>query len=82
MLQTYADIHKYSVTELSNFWEDVWNLVGMIYEGEYTHVVDEHARMDSLPEWFPGVKLNYVDMVCLHYPAGGFPARKLTFSPL
>lgn len=35
----------------------------MIYEGHYTSVVDENARIDSLPQWFPGVKLNYVEMV-------------------
>lgn len=60
-IKTYTEFQKWSVTELGTFWGDVWDAVGMLYEGEYTSVVDENARMDSIPDWFPGVRLNYAE---------------------
>lgn len=62
-LQTSADIHKWSVDNLSAFWGDIWDTVGIIHEGTRTTVVDETARMDSIPDWFPGVKLNFTELV-------------------
>lgn len=35
----------------------------MIHEGSYTRVVDESARMDSVPSWFAGVKLNFAENI-------------------
>ncbi|KAF8243555.1 acetoacetyl-CoA synthase [Wilcoxina mikolae CBS 423.85] len=64
-LQTYKEIQQWSVDKLADFWETVWHYpeTAIIYEGEYTSVVDENARMDSIPDWFPGVRLNYAENI-------------------
>ncbi|KAI5854439.1 acetoacetyl-coenzyme A synthetase [Tricharina praecox] len=62
-LQTSDDIHKWSVDNLAAFWGDIWENVGMIHEGAWTSVVDETARIDSIPDWFPGVKLNFTELL-------------------
>lgn len=33
----------------------------MIYSGSYTKVVDESARIDSIPHWFEGVYINFAE---------------------
>jgi acetoacetyl-CoA synthetase len=33
----------------------------LIYSGSYTKVVDESARIDSIPRWFDGVHLNFAE---------------------
>jgi acetoacetyl-CoA synthetase len=35
----------------------------MIYSGSYTQVVDESARIDSVPRWFEGVYLNFAENI-------------------
>lgn len=33
----------------------------LIYTGSYDRVVDENMRMDEIPRWFEGVKLNFAE---------------------
>ncbi|KAI9822671.1 MAG: hypothetical protein M1827_000390 [Pycnora praestabilis] len=47
----------------SRFWQDVWEDLGIIHGGRYTQVVDESARMDSIPAWFHGVTLNFAENI-------------------
>ncbi|CAG8027846.1 unnamed protein product [Penicillium olsonii] len=58
---TFHDMHEYSIQNRSTFWEFCWNYFQLIHEGTYKQVVDESARMDSLPEWFTGVRLNFAE---------------------
>jgi acetoacetyl-CoA synthetase len=58
-------MHQYSVTKRSNFWAFLWDYSGLIHEGNYTQVVDESARMDSVPIWFDGIKLNFAENILL-----------------
>lgn len=43
----------------------------MIHEGNYTRVVDESARMDSVPRWFEGVRLNFAENLLYSVQDGG-----------
>ncbi|KAI5780956.1 acetoacetyl-CoA synthase [Geopyxis carbonaria] len=61
-LQTFQDIHTYSVTELSNFYEDIWHHTGMIYHGELTGIIDENAPIETVPDWYPGARVNFTEM--------------------
>ncbi|KAI5812685.1 acetoacetyl-CoA synthase [Pyronema omphalodes] len=62
-LETYKEFRQWSIDNLSDFWGSLWDYEdsGIIKEGQYTSVVDESARMDSIPDWFPGVKINYAE---------------------
>jgi acetoacetyl-CoA synthetase len=33
----------------------------LIYSGSYAKVVDESARIDSIPRWFEGVRMNFAE---------------------
>ncbi|KAF9771387.1 hypothetical protein IL306_010979 [Fusarium sp. DS 682] len=63
--KSFADLHQYSVTERSDFWAFLWEYSGLIHEGTYTRVVDESARMDSIPAWFEGIRLNFAENLLL-----------------
>lgn len=67
-------MHRYSVTNRSDFWAFLWDYSGLIHEGVYTEVVDESARMDSIPVWFDGIKLNFAENLLL--PLRGQPSKE------
>ncbi|KAL4765160.1 acetoacetyl-CoA synthase [Aspergillus foveolatus] len=60
-LPTYYDLYTWSVTNRAAFWEFSWRYFPIIHEGSYTTVVDESARIDSIPSWFKGVRLNFAE---------------------
>ncbi|KAL4872235.1 hypothetical protein BDV12DRAFT_162532 [Aspergillus spectabilis] len=58
---TYYDLYTWSVKNRAAFWDFSWKYFPIIYEGSYTTVVDESARIDSIPTWFEGVRLNFAE---------------------
>lgn len=65
-------MYQYSVQPQNRtaFWDFCWKYFGLIHEGSYTQIVDESARMDSVPEWFAGVKLNFAENLLFSKSAG------------
>ncbi|KAJ5087315.1 Acetoacetyl-CoA synthetase [Penicillium angulare] len=59
--KTFHDMYLYSIQNRSEFWVFCWNYFPIIHEGTYTRIYDETARMDSVPEWFSGIKLNFAE---------------------
>lgn len=59
----YEALHKWSIENYCNFWEEVWKFTGIIHSEPYTKVLDkENATIDSLPfSWFEGARLNYAE---------------------
>jgi acetoacetyl-CoA synthetase len=62
-MQTWEDLHYFSVDHLSEFWEEVLQQFPIIRSGSYSQVVDETARMDSIPAWFEGMKVNFAENI-------------------
>ncbi|KAF9894296.1 hypothetical protein FE257_007799 [Aspergillus nanangensis] len=60
-LPSYHDLHQWSITNRAAFWSFCWDYFPIISSGKYTSVVDESARIDSVPEWFPGVRVNFAE---------------------
>ncbi|KAL4913828.1 hypothetical protein BDW62DRAFT_191748 [Aspergillus aurantiobrunneus] len=60
-LPTYYDLYTWSVKNRAAFWDFSWKYFPIIHEGSYTTVVDESARIDSIPSWFDGVRLNFAE---------------------
>ncbi|KAL4969303.1 acetoacetyl-CoA synthase [Aspergillus stella-maris] len=60
-LPTYHDLYTWSVKNRAEFWGFSWKYFNIIHEGSYTTVVDESARIDSIPKWFEGVRLNFAE---------------------
>ncbi|KAJ5918023.1 AMP-dependent synthetase/ligase [Penicillium verhagenii] len=60
-LKTFHDMYLYSIQNRTAFWDFCWNYFPIIHEGSYSQIVDESARMDSVPEWFSGIKVNFAE---------------------
>ncbi|KAF9894350.1 hypothetical protein FE257_007853 [Aspergillus nanangensis] len=60
---TWAEMHSWAVKNPAPFWDFCWTYFPIIHEGSYTCVVDEASRMDSIPRWFEGVRLNYAENI-------------------
>ena len=62
-MQSWEDLHTWSVDHISEFWEEVFQQYPIIHSGSYSQVVDETARMDSIPKWFDGIQINFAENV-------------------
>jgi acetoacetyl-CoA synthetase len=58
---TYADLHRWSVTDLAGFWSSVWEYFDVIGHAPYT----EPLADDRMPgaRWFPDATVNYAEHV-------------------
>lgn len=50
----------------------------LIYSGTYTKVVDENARMDSIPHWFDGVHINFAENILYSRGSRGLTSSRGT----
>lgn len=62
-LPDYDSLYQWSIRNRAAFWEFCWKYFPIIHEGHYDVVVDEAARIDSIPDWFPGIRLNFAENV-------------------
>ncbi|PGG96084.1 hypothetical protein AJ79_09741 [Helicocarpus griseus UAMH5409] len=58
---TFHSLYDYSITHRAAFWDFCFRDLNPIHSGTYTTVVDETARMDSIPRWFSGTHLNFAE---------------------
>ncbi|TKX26881.1 AMP-binding enzyme-2 [Elsinoe australis] len=74
-LETFNDLHRWSVDTRADFWAELLALMPPVYEGHYKQVVDLNAPMDAIPKWFEGIKLNFAESV-LFNPDPNDPSRQ------
>jgi acetoacetyl-CoA synthetase len=56
---SYADLQRWSVSELAPFWASIWDFFGVRASQPYTAVVDSEAMPGA--RWFPGARLNWAE---------------------
>lgn len=65
--QKFADydaLYSFSTTQRATFWRHVFDYFPIVYHGTVPDVVvDEKARMDSVPRWFSGVRMNFAENI-------------------
>lgn len=59
--KTFWELYQYSISQRAAFWDQCFHFLNLIYTGSYATVVDENARIDSIPLWFDGVHLNFAE---------------------
>ena len=59
-LETYEDIYRWSVNNISHFWDTTLEYSDIIYSGKYSTVL-ENKTMAPGAKWFPGLKLNFAE---------------------
>jgi acetoacetyl-CoA synthetase len=53
----YADLHRWSVSDLDGFWSAIWEHFGV--RGSFERVLGRREMPGA--EWFPGANLNYAE---------------------
>jgi acetoacetyl-CoA synthetase len=56
---SYSELHKWSVTEIENFWESIWKFSGIKHSQSFVEVLDK--RIMPSAKWFEGAKLNFAE---------------------
>ena len=88
-VNSYEQLHDWSVNHIPDFWEEVWNYCGIVHSEPYTEVVDNIKTMPGA-KWFSGAKLNFAenllrfrdDRVAIKFKSEDKSVRELTYLEL
>ena len=56
--KNYLDLYNWSIDNIPDFWESVWEFTGIIYSKKFERVIDDIERFPGA-RWFQGAELNY-----------------------
>ncbi|XP_035221381.1 acetoacetyl-CoA synthetase-like [Stegodyphus dumicola] len=59
-LQSYWDLHEWSVKNYGRFWEEIWNFYGVIHSKPYQEIVKNGKGFVDI-DWFSGARLNFAE---------------------
>ncbi len=82
----FATLYTYSVTHPTTFYYHLFNYFPLIYTDTLPdpaserkdHITDPSARMDSIPTWFPGIRLNFAENILFSGSATGGDGQRRT----
>jgi acetoacetyl-CoA synthetase len=57
---SYAELYKWSVEDIPQFWAAVWEFADIKASRKYDKVVDDLGKFPGA-EWFPGARLNFAE---------------------
>ncbi|MDP9126756.1 MAG: acetoacetate--CoA ligase [Pseudomonadota bacterium] len=77
-VQTYAELHKWSVENRAEFWSLVWDFCGVRAAAKGTEILRDGDVMPGTT-WFPQAKLNYAENLLRVAEDGGRDRRALVF---
>ncbi len=85
----YDGLYAWSVSNIADFWADVWDFVGIRASRRYDAVIDDDRKMPGA-KWFSGARLNFAenllrfhdDSVALIFKGEDQPVRKMTYAEL
>ena len=85
----YDGLYAWSVSNIADFWADVWDFVGIKASRRYDEVIDDDRKMPGA-KWFSGARLNFAenllrfrdDSVALIFKGEDHPTRKMTYAEL
>ncbi len=61
-LSTYQSLYDWSIEEIPNFWEGVWDFCEVRASKKYEKVVDDLSKFPGA-KWFVGARLNYAENI-------------------
>ncbi len=80
-LNNYAELWDWSVNNISQFWESIWQYYEVLHDGSYQKVLLQTPEMIGA-KWFEGTKVNYAEHVfrnkASEYPAIIFQSETQT----
>jgi acetoacetyl-CoA synthetase len=86
---TYEELYRWSVADVPEFWEAIWEFCGVIASRKYDRVADDLALMPGA-HWFPGARLNFAenllrfrdDRTAIVFKGEGEKTARLTYREL
>jgi acetoacetyl-CoA synthetase len=58
-IESYKQLHNWSITDIESFWESLWRFGGIIHSKAYHEVLDKRIMPGA--EWFEGAQLNIAE---------------------
>ena len=85
----YSSLHQWSVDNIPDFWEAMWNFAGIKASKKYDEVIDDPKKMPGA-RWFSGAELNFAenllryrdDRVALVFKGEDNDTIKMTYAEL
>ena len=59
-LTNYADLYQWSIDEIADFWQQLWQFTEVVRSSEPSSILDSGQHM-SQAKWFTGAKLNFAE---------------------
>ncbi len=86
---TYDDLWQWSVSDLSGFWQAMWDEAAVIASAPPTQIIDDPGKMPGA-QWFSGARLNFAenllryrdDRTALVFHGEDRVTRRLTYATL
>jgi acetoacetyl-CoA synthetase len=87
--RTYDELYQWSIREIADFWEAVWEFGGINASKKYEIVIDDLNKMPGA-KWFIGAKLNFAenllrfrdDRIALIFKSEVSEAKRMTYAEL
>ena len=57
---TYDELYRWSVLEIPDFWQALWDYGEVIHSAPFSKVVDDTAKLPGA-RWFEGARLNFAE---------------------
>ncbi len=64
-IENYFQLHKWSITNIGDFWATLWEYTDIIASHEYEKVVINSDKFFDV-EWFPGARINFAENLLRH----------------
>ncbi len=61
----YSALYQWSVENIPDFWESMWEVSGIKASRKYDQVVDDPTKMPGA-QWFTGARLNFAENLLRH----------------
>src|SRR6266545_4424378 len=59
-LHSYAELYRWSVEKIPEFWAEVWDFAGIKASQPYEQVIEDITKFPGA-KWFPGAQLNFAE---------------------
>ena len=88
-IQAYPELYEWSIAQIPDFWETMWEFGQVRASKKYDRVVDDLTKMPGA-KWFEGARLNFAenllrfrdDQTALIFKGETQPSRKMTYREL
>ena len=85
----YEALYRWSIENIADFWETMWDFAGIIHSAPYERVIDDPGKMPGA-KWFSGARLNFAenllryrdDQIALIFKGEGREPERISYAAL